>query len=52
MIAELKKVGLDPKMEVVKAPSEPTAELPLAGQTIVVTGTLPTLGRLEIEEIS
>jgi len=25
--------------------------LPLAGQTIVVTGTLPTMGRTEIEEL-
>ncbi|HET6246639.1 MAG TPA: NAD-dependent DNA ligase LigA [Tepidisphaeraceae bacterium] len=51
VIAELKKVGVDPKMAVTKAPSEPTADQPLAGQTIVVTGTLPTLGRLEIEEL-
>ena len=25
--------------------------LPLAGKTVVVTGTLPTLGRTEIEEL-
>ena len=48
-IAELKSVGIDPKMEVKKP--EAAAELPLAGQTIVVTGTLPTLGRTEIEEM-
>jgi DNA ligase (NAD+) len=51
VIAELKKAGLDPKMDVVKAATEPSAELPLAGQSIVVTGTLPTLDRTEIEEL-
>jgi DNA ligase (NAD+) len=49
-IAELKHVGIDPKMEV-KKPDAEAGELPLAGQTIVVTGTLPTLGRTEIEEM-
>jgi DNA ligase (NAD+) len=48
VVAELKKVGIDPKMEVKKAD---TSQLPLSGQTIVVTGTLKTLGRNEIEEL-
>ena len=30
---------------------EPSADHPLAGQTVVVTGTLPTLERDEIEEL-
>jgi DNA ligase (NAD+) len=42
-------VGIDPKMKVVKA--EDAASLPLSGKTIVVTGTLPTLGRTEAEEL-
>lgn len=46
VIAELKKVGIDPKLEVKKMDA---ASLPLAGQTIVVTGTLTTLKRDEIE---
>lgn len=49
-VAELKKVGIDPKME------KPTAaaangELPLSGQTIVVTGTMVRLQRDEIERL-
>ena len=48
-IEELKKAGIDPTMEV-KKPEE-TANLPLAGKTIVVTGTLPTMSRPEIEEL-
>src|SRR5205085_981635 len=46
-VEHLKQVGLSPTME------KPVAhtKLPLAGQTIVVTGTLPTLGRTEIEEM-
>ncbi|HSZ57903.1 MAG TPA: NAD-dependent DNA ligase LigA [Tepidisphaeraceae bacterium] len=47
VVAELKAVGIDPKMKV--APKEPTG--PLAGQTIVVTGTLEKFGRQEIEEL-
>jgi DNA ligase (NAD+) len=47
VVGELKAVGIDPKME--KPASN--AELPLAGQTIVVTGTLPTLQRAQIEEL-
>jgi DNA ligase (NAD+) len=49
VIAELKAVGLDPKMEVKKP--DAAEKLLFAGQTIVVTGTLPTLGRTEIEEM-
>ena len=46
VVKELKAVGLDPQME------KPAMEnLPLAGQTVVVTGTLPTLGREEAEEL-
>jgi DNA ligase (NAD+) len=49
IVSKLRKVGLDPKMKVVKP--EDAAGLPLAGKTIVVTGTLPTLGRTEAEEL-
>jgi DNA ligase (NAD+) len=49
IVSKLQKVGLDPKMKVVKA--EDAAALPLAGKTVVVTGTLPTLGRTEAEEL-
>ncbi|HWE03888.1 MAG TPA: NAD-dependent DNA ligase LigA [Tepidisphaeraceae bacterium] len=49
VVAELKAVGVNPKTPVKKPDAE--SELPLAGQTIVVTGTLPTLGRTEIEEL-
>jgi len=47
VIAELQKVGIDPKVD------KPAADAPrpLAGMTIVVTGTLPTLGRAEIEAL-
>jgi DNA ligase (NAD+) len=48
-VADLKAVGIDPRMEVVKA--ESAAELPLAGKTIVVTGTLKQYKRDEIEEL-
>jgi DNA ligase (NAD+) len=52
VITELKSVGIDPKMEVVKPAAEGSdSALPLAGQTVVVTGTLPTLGRTEAEEM-
>ena len=51
LIGELKSVGVDPKMEVKKPDAASDEQLPLAGQTIVVTGTLPTLGRTEIEEM-
>jgi len=44
-IAELQIVGIDPKVAR-RAADQPQ---PLAGKTFVVTGTLPTLGRAEIE---
>lgn len=47
VIAELQKVGIDPKV----AASADNAPKPLAGKTIVVTGTLPTMGRDEIEAL-
>jgi DNA ligase (NAD+) len=46
-ISALKDVGIDPKMDV--APKSAESQL-LAGKTIVVTGTLKTLKRNEIEE--
>ena len=46
-VKRLKAAGIDPKMD---KPANAGA-LPLAGQTIVVTGTLPTMGRTEIEEL-
>jgi DNA ligase (NAD+) len=49
-IAELKKVGIDPQMEKPAAVAG-NGELPLAGQTIVVTGTLVRLQRDEIERL-
>ena len=50
-IADLKSVGVDPQQAVKVKPTTATADLPLAGMTVVVTGTLPTLGREEAEEI-
>src|SRR5205814_9210892 len=47
-IKQLQAVGVNPVME--KEP-EPKGGLPLAGQTIVVTGTLEKLERKEIEEL-
>jgi DNA ligase (NAD+) len=46
-ITELQQVGIDPKVAK-RAATEPQ---PLAGKTIVVTGTLPTLGRTEAEAL-
>jgi DNA ligase (NAD+) len=46
IIAELKGAGIDPKMEVQKTPAGP-----LAGKTIVVTGSLAKLKRQDIEEM-
>jgi DNA ligase (NAD+) len=48
-VAALKAEGVDPKMDVVKAAD--VAGLPLAGKTVVVTGSLPTLKRNEVEEM-
>jgi DNA ligase (NAD+) len=50
VVAELKEIGIDPKMEV-KRPEEPSGEQPLAGQTVVVTGSLEKFKRQEIEEL-
>lgn len=47
-VRELQKIGIDPKVE--KTEVDP-AQLPLSGQSIVVTGSLSTLGRTEIEEL-
>ena len=48
-IEELKKAGINPTME--KPTAASSADLPLAGQTIVVTGTLQKLQRDEIERL-
>jgi DNA ligase (NAD+) len=56
-VAALQKAGIDPKMEVQKRAEGglfeggTTEDHPLAGQTIVVTGSLPTLKRDEIEQM-
>src|SRR5205823_5292712 len=47
-IAALKAAGIDPKMD--KPPTDAGA-LPLAGETLVVTGTLEHFDRPEIEEL-
>jgi DNA ligase (NAD+) len=46
-VTDLKKVGVDPHTEIIK-PDE-ASNLPLAGKTIVVTGTLKRFKREEIE---
>jgi DNA ligase (NAD+) len=46
-IKQLKSVGVDPRME---KPSQ-SGPTPLAGQTVVVTGTLKHYSRTEIEEL-
>jgi len=48
-VAALRAVGVDPRQEVTKP--EAAASLPLAGKTVVVTGTLKTLGRQKAEEL-
>lgn len=48
IIADLKSVGIDPKQDVAKAPD---VEQLLAGQSIVVTGTLAKFDRHQIEEL-
>jgi DNA ligase (NAD+) len=47
IVAEMKSIGINPKTEKLANADE----MLLAGQTIVVTGTLPTLERKEIEEL-
>jgi DNA ligase (NAD+) len=46
VVQELKSVGINPKME-----KPPAGDQPLSGLTFVVTGTLPTMQRSEIEEL-
>jgi DNA ligase (NAD+) len=48
VVKDLKAAGIDPKME---KPASGGADQPLAGQTVVVTGTLPTMERKEIEDL-
>jgi DNA ligase (NAD+) len=48
-IAHLQKLGVNPVQEIVKP--EAAEDLPLAGKTIVVTGTLKNYSREEIEEL-
>jgi DNA ligase (NAD+) len=48
VVKQLQAVGVNPKMEKPKAPA---GGLPLAGQTVVVTGTLAKFGREEIERL-
>jgi DNA ligase (NAD+) len=48
-VKALRDEGLDPKMD--KPTTKSNADLPLAGQTIVVTGTLHKLQRDEIERL-
>jgi len=47
-VSDLQSVGVDPKAD---APAPTAGALPLAGQTIVVTGTLEKFSRQEIEEL-
>ena len=47
-IKELKEAGVDPKME---KPASDGAEQLLAGQTVVVTGTMKKFDRKEIEDL-
>lgn len=46
-VHQLREVGIDPKL----SKPAPAANLPLAGQSIVVTGTLEHYSRQEIEEL-
>lgn len=47
-VKQLKAVGIDPRTEVKKA--DPST-MPLAGQTIVITGTMKKFDRKEMEEL-
>lgn len=49
LLEELTQLGLNTTQPKPKAPT--TGSQPLAGQTIVVTGTLPTLSRTDAEEL-
>ena len=48
ILRRLKELGIEPKSEKVSA--KKTAELPLAGKTFVLTGTLPSMTRDEATE--
>src|SRR5436190_21697087 len=48
ILRRLKELGLQPKSE--KVSMKKAAELPLAGKTIVLTGTLPSMTREEATE--
>ncbi|HEY4271811.1 MAG TPA: NAD-dependent DNA ligase LigA [Candidatus Udaeobacter sp.] len=48
ILRRLKELGIEPKSEKVSA--KKTAELPLAGKTFVLTGTLPSMTREEATE--
>jgi DNA ligase (NAD+) len=45
ILRRIKELGIEPKSE--KVPAEKAAELPLAGKTFVLTGTLPSMTREE-----
>jgi DNA ligase (NAD+) len=51
IVSDLKKVGVDPKMEIVTKDAAGGGKLPFAGMSIVVTGTLEKFKREEIEEM-
>jgi len=48
ILARIKELGIEPKSEKVSA--KKAAELPLAGKTFVLTGTLPSMAREEATE--
>src|SRR5207245_7492273 len=48
ILRRMKELGIQPKNEKVSA--KKTAELPLAGKTFVLTGTLPSMTRDEATE--
>jgi DNA ligase (NAD+) len=48
ILRQIKELGIHPKSEKVSA--KKAAELPLAGKTFVVTGTLPSMTREEATE--
>ena len=48
ILRRLKELGIEPKSEKISA--KKTAELPLAGKTFVLTGTLPSMTREEATE--
>jgi DNA ligase (NAD+) len=51
VIADLRSVGVDPRQAVKPKATTATADQPLAGMSIVITGTLPTLDRAAAEEL-